>query len=176
MAQSVRRAAGLGDGDRPWRRQGWRADALPPALIEALDEKFPGLGEDLSGRDAAGLTAALALKIQSSNDHVAPIFGVHSDGTDETRATALFACMDPHLGNVSRQLAVGLADILAGTRPITTERPTAILAKIENRMNAAGLDRSTHAMVAAAMRKGIPWFRLVNTTSNIQLGQGHKQR
>ena len=156
--------------------QGWRADALPPALIEALDEKFPGLGKDLAGRDAAGLTAALALKIQSSNDRVAPIFGVHSDGTDASRITAFFACMDPHLGNVSSQLAVGLADILVGTRAVTRERLAAIVAKIEDHVDAAGLDQSTRAMVAAAMRKGIPWFRLVNTTSNIQLGQGHKQR
>ena len=156
--------------------QSWRADALPPPVAEALDGKFEGFGKELAGRDAASLTAALALKIQSMNDQVASISGVHSDGSDGTRATAFFACMDPHLGNVTVWLAIRLANALIGEPAVTTGRLAAILGRIEDRITASGLDQSTRAMVAAATRKGIPWFRLINTSCHIQLGQGHKQR
>lgn len=154
----------------------WRGTALPPPLAAMLDDRFPGLSDALPSCDAASLTAKLALHIQSMSDHIPQISGVHVEAADPAQATAFFACSDPYLGIVASQLAVGLANILIDKRALATERLAGVLTEIEKHVATAGLDQTTRAMVATAVRKDIPWFRMTNTSGLIQLGQGHKQQ
>ena len=154
---------------------GWNGAGLADELVDALETAFPGLGGDVRRFDAAALTAALALKIQSTHDLVPQVCGVHSRSPDAMQAVIFFACMDPYLGNVTGRLATQLVDTLATERALSRQMLMARLGRIEELVYEAGLDRSTRAMAAAATRRGIPWFRIA-PSRYLQMGQGRAQR
>ena len=53
--------------------------------------------------------------------------------------------------------------------------PLSLVRRLEARAEAYLLDQTTDALVKEAQRRGIPWFRLLDLDSFVQLGQGRHQ-
>lgn len=158
---------------------GGDADWTPAALPHDVARIFlhrTGLSEtECLTDDPMRLAARVAQQFQRARDVTPSEYGVRPRPTEAGTAEMYFACRDPYLGGTSLSVAVQTVDRLMrgadGAKQIA-----AFFDACEAHLERDALDQSARAMIAAAERKNIPWFRMGRLSRHVQLGQGVRQQ
>ncbi len=100
-------------------------------------------------------------------------YGKTLDTDDRGVYNVLYRYRDEACGLAAGVESVGIVDNLYNRREVDMD---AVLARLKAVRDAHMLGPSTAAIVNEAKRRGIPWQRLSEDTSYVQLGHGHRQR
>jgi len=174
--------------------QAMSTDRLDP-LIDGIVALFPALASDLDaegrpggmlnafrlppGQPASRLVARVALELQRWADADVHVWGDFPTKDLATR-DAVFAYEEEDFGLRAGRVALEIVTALLPDHlhPIG-EPPKATPAEMRDRLLDSAqrnkLDQTTRAIVNAANRRGIPWFRLSPSGRLVQIGQGHRQ-
>ncbi|WP_035724436.1 cyanophycin synthetase [Fodinicurvata fenggangensis] len=100
-------------------------------------------------------------------------YGKTVDSYDTGIYNVCYRYRDEACGLAAGREAVEIVERLYNNQEVDLEP---IIARLKKVRDAHMLGPSTAAIVEAARRRNIPYFRLTQDTSYIQLGQGHKQK
>ena len=100
-------------------------------------------------------------------------YGKTLDTDDRGVYNVLYRYRDEACGLAAGVESVGIVDNLYNRREVDMD---AVLTRLKAVRDAHMLGPSTAAIVNEAKRRGIPWQRLSEDTSYVQLGHGHRQR
>ena len=153
----------------------WTAARLPASIVQLMQEKLFGLRMETLGADAAQLCADIAQELQAAGDVTNRSCGVITRDATTRTAMIFFSYRDPFLAQAILVVATNFVSKICRlnhTVPQLSEQ----LDRCIQAVTRIGLSQSTRAIVAAAEKRGIPWFRMSHMSQHVQFGQGAEQR
>jgi cyanophycin synthetase len=151
------------------------------ALLPNLDPESKQSGFDRPGSGLALLVAEIALDLQRNLG--AEVGYRQADDTQGSRRCfVVYALWDDAVAKPAAQLAVdALLQLIRASEASTGEGvltwdAAAQRERMLKQLRPESLDLITMAMVREAVKRGIPWYRLVARKPFVQLGQGHRLR
>jgi UDP-N-acetylmuramyl tripeptide synthase len=153
----------------------WTAVNLTPAILAILREKFPYLPIATAPLDAAQLVAEIAQELQTTGDISPRGAGVISRDAKTHTAMLYFSGRDFFLAQAVLVAAARLVRKLCAST-VTAATLSHQLERCFQDVHRVALKPPTCAMLDAAEKREIPWFRVDHMSQDIRLGQGAKQR